>query len=281
VVERGVEGNLSICDLDGDGSARAEGNINLNLDPGPGNSYHFISEGNLFCRIPADASVKVNLLRASSLSIKIPDLDVSDRPRAPFSFELGEQDADLTLSAEGNLGIGILPSDWGMQDLDVEISEDLDSMADAITEQVTQQISAQMEMLEQQIETQLANFPKMVVTTGLSKEEADRINERARQASERAAARAQEKMRRAQERLERKLESARRRAELKARSAELAARDRRRRSESYEWSPPQAEPPSQPVSDEERLMVLQMLEQQQITLEQAEQLLAALEGREA
>jgi hypothetical protein len=168
-----------------------------------------------------------------------------------------------------------------MQDLDVEIGEDLDSMANAITLQVTQQISAQMEMLEQQIETQLANLPGMIGTAGLSPEEAERINQRTRQASEQAAARAQEKIQRAQERLERKLESARRRAEMKARTAERAARDRRRRPETYDWSPPRPEPSGQAVSDEERLMVLKMLEQQQITLEQAEQLLAALEGRQA
>lgn len=281
VVEKGVEGSLSISDLDGDGSARAEGNLTLNLDPGPGNSYNFTAEGNLFCRVPADASVKISIPRADSLSIKIPDLELPDRLKAPYSFHLGDQEAELTLSTEGNLGIGVLPADWGMQDLEVEIGEDLDSMANAITEQVTQQISAQMEMLEQQIETQLANLPKMVGTIGLSAEESERINQRARQASEQAAARAQEKMRRAQERLQRKLESARRRAELKARSAEMAARDRRRRPEPYEWASPQSEPASQPVSDEERLLVLQMLEQQQITIEQAEQLLAALEGRQA
>lgn len=281
VVEKVIEGSLSINDLEGEGSARVEGNINLNIDPGPGHSYHFSAEGNLFCRIPEDANVKVSIPLANSLSIKIPDLDLPEPLKTPYSFGLGEQDADLTLSAEGNLGIGVLPMDWGMQDLDVEIGEDLDSMANAISEQVTQQITLQMEMLEQQIETQLANLPNLVGISGLSSEEAERINQRTRQASQRAVAHAQEKMQRAQERLQRKLESARRRAEMKARAAERAARDRRRRPESSTWSPPQAEPPSQPVSDEERLMVLQMLEQQQITLEQAEQLLAALEGRQA
>ena len=136
-----------------------------------------------------------------------------------------------------------------------------------------------MEILEQQIEIRLANLPKMVDTTGLSAEQAERVNQRAREASDQASKRAQVKMQRAQERLERKLESARRRAEMKARAAERAARDRRRRPETYDWSPPKVEMVSQPVSDNERLMVLQMLEQKQITLEQAEQLLAALEGR--
>lgn len=280
VVAKAIEGSLLLSDLDGNGSAKVEGNITLNLDPGPGNTYHFAAEGNVFCRIPEDASVKVSIPTASSLSIKIPELDLPAPIKTPYSFGMGEQDADLTLTAEGNVGIGVLPPDWGMEDLDVEIGEDLDSMANAITEQVTQQISAQMEMLEHQIETQLANLPMMVGTAGLSAEEAERLNQRAREASERASARAQEKIQRAQERLERKLESARRRAEMKARAAERAARDRRRRPETYDWSPPKVETVSQPVSDDERLMVLQMLEQQQITPEQAEQLLAALEGRQ-
>jgi hypothetical protein len=280
VVVKSIEGNLSLNDLDGNGSARVEGNITLNLDPAPDASYQFTAEGNIFCRIPEDASVKVNIPDASSLSIKIPEVELPTPIKAPYSFGMGDQDADLTLSAEGNVAIGVLPPDWVMEDLDVEISEDLDRMADAISEQVTQQISAQVEMLEQQIEAQLANFPMMVGVAGLSAEEAERLDQRAREASERAAARAQEKIQRAQERLERKLESARRRAEMKARAAERAARDRRRRPESYEWSPPKAEPVSQPVSDDERLMVLQMLEQQLITPEQAEQLLAALEGRQ-
>ena len=39
-------------------------------------------------------------------------------------------------------------------------------------------------------------------------------------------------------------------------------------------------PPKEAVSDEERLAILRMLEQKKITLEQAEQLLSALEGKE-
>jgi hypothetical protein len=47
----------------------------------------------------------------------------------------------------------------------------------------------------------------------------------------------------------------------------------------FGWSPPEAERPAESVSDAERLMILQMLEQQKITIEEAEQLMAALEGK--
>ena len=98
-------------------------------------------------------------------------------------------------------------------------------------------------------------------------------------ASERAHTRAQEKIRRAQAKMERKLEATRRRAERKARAAERAARDRRRRAEPVEWTPSPPKKVSEPVSDEERLMILQLLEQGKITTEEAEQLLSALEGK--
>jgi hypothetical protein len=38
-------------------------------------------------------------------------------------------------------------------------------------------------------------------------------------------------------------------------------------------------PPAEPVSDEERMLILRMLEQGKISVADAEQLLAALEGK--
>ena len=112
-----------------------------------------------------------------------------------------------------------------------------------------------------------------------SPEKADRIAQHTQQATERANQRAQEKIRRAQEKMNRKLEAARRRAEMKARAAERAARDRRRRPEPPTWVTSPTKPVSEPVSDEERLMILQLLEQGKVTTDEAEQLLAALEGK--
>ena len=113
----------------------------------------------------------------------------------------------------------------------------------------------------------------------MSAEQAERIAQRAREASERANRRAQEKIRLSQEKMQRKLDAARRRAERKAWAAERAAQDRRRRPESPTKKPMPSKGVSEPVSEGERLMILQMLEQGSISLEEAEQLLAALEGK--
>jgi hypothetical protein len=82
-------------------------------------------------------------------------------------------------------------------------------------------------------------------------------------------------MQRAREKLDRKLAAAQRKVD----ESERSSGRQEKRTWSFEWpsssAPAQREPE---VSDEERLMILRMLEQKKISLEQAEQLLQALEG---
>jgi SHOCT-like protein len=80
-----------------------------------------------------------------------------------------------------------------------------------------------------------------------------------------------------------KTDAAMRRAEEKLRAAEHRSRHmgvsmgRWSASSERQSSPPP--PPSEPVSDEERLSILRMLQEKKITREEAEKLLAALEGK--
>jgi hypothetical protein len=71
-------------------------------------------------------------------------------------------------------------------------------------------------------------------------------------------------------------------AERAARSAERAKRRAERAAGSWGFTvgrpPPPPTPPSEPVSDQERLLILKMVEEGKITADQAAQLLAALEG---
>jgi hypothetical protein len=93
---------------------------------------------------------------------------------------------------------------------------------------------------------------------------ADMISRRAQEASQRAEHRAHAAMRRTEEQIR------------------LAAERGIRRAESRfdQGMPPSPPPtPAVKVTEQERLMVLQMLSENKITVEQAEKLLAALEGR--
>lgn len=281
VVVDTCHGSLTLADLDGDASATAQGNVTLRLDPTPGSDYSFSAQGNLYCRLPEDASVTINASSSGKLSINHPLADKQDADQASKELVLGEGEARLTLLAEGNVTISGLAPAWAWGDFDFELDQELPG---AIGEQVSQQIEAQLEMVGQQLEAQLENLAAVLETSGLSAEKAERIAEKARRASERATQKAQDKINRAQEKMQRKLDAARRRAERKARASERAARDRRRRPETFQWEPGASPFTSgtaeveEPVTDEERMLILQMLEKQQITTEEAEKLLAALGG---
>lgn len=279
MIEESILGNLSLKEIDGNARAQARGNVSVDLDPSPESSYEFQAKGNLSCRLPGDASVKVGITRGSNISIRIPDVDVPTPIKAPYELVLGEGDAQITIGAAGNLSLAGRPADWDMGEFEVEIGEDFELISESLNEQIASQIEAQMEMMEEELEHQLDSLSFSLEKTALSAEQAERIAERAREASERANRHAQEKIRRSQEKMQRKLEAARLRAERNARAAERAARDRRRRPEPVERKPMPSKGVPEPVSEEERLMILQMLEQGNITLEEAEKLLAALEGK--
>lgn len=274
-IENPAHGNLSLDDVDGNATATCDGNVNLHLDPAPGKRYRFEAGGSLICRLPGDASVAVEIREAAQVMISHAEAERA-QAAAPYSFTLGDGEAELMLSAKGNVILGSQGWDWSFEGVYFDPGEDFDSMTEEINRQVEQQIQAQMEMLEHTLEAQLANVATIFEGSGLSPEKAERVAQKARAASERAQA----KMQRAQEKLQRKLEAARRRAERRARTAAAkAARDRRRRTEPEDWTPPVTQPDSEPVTNEERLMILRMLEEGQITTQEAEQLLAALDGR--
>ncbi len=280
VVDGAIHGNLSLGDVEGDLSAKVQGNATLRLDPLPGQKYDFTTDGNLLCRLPEDTSVKVHFLKAANVAVQFKDVDASQVKNAPYDLTIGDGDAELTLSASGNILLASQAPEWEMpRDFGADFGAEFENMAETFSQQFSQQIEAQMELLGRQLEEKLGNLSTSFGAMGLSPEDAERISQRAREASERASARAQERLHRAQERLERKMAAAQHRAEQRARAAERHAHAHEKRAWSFDWSaskPP--EPPGEPVSDEERLAILRMLEEKKITLEEAEQLLAALEG---
>ncbi|MBN2149024.1 MAG: hypothetical protein JW726_16685 [Anaerolineales bacterium] len=287
-----IGGNLSLDDVDNDVTAKAGGNIQLRLDPAPGQNYSFEAGGNIYCRLAKDASVMLDVPRAAKIVVNWPELETPAPQVAPASLTIGEGDARLSLSAGGNVVLDSHAVDWDMVgDIDLDIDE-INGLSDTINEQIQQQVEAQLRMVETQLEGQMASLSARLGASKLTEEQIQRLEERTREAMERANMRAQERMRRAQERLERKLAEAQRKVEQKTRAAERAGRSGRSFGVNFRVPPIPPIPPvppirprqaasAEPVSEEERLMILRMLEQKKITLEQAEDLLAALEGKEA
>jgi hypothetical protein len=276
-----INGNLNLSDVDGSAKGSANGNITLRLDPSPGHDYEFSCNGNIFCRLSDDASAEVSVTKAAQVRVDLPGIRSSAPVRAPYALTLGEGDSRITLSANGNVVLDTHAPDWDMEDFNIDMDSEVNGMADAISEQISQQVDSQVRMIEDQLNAQLSSLTMRLNAAHLSEDQARRIEDRARLASERAAERAQERVRRAQSRMEQKMAAAQRKMEYKAQAMERASRHSHR-SWSFNVPTPPAPPMSteDPVSEDERLVILRMLEEKKISMEEADQLLQALEGKQ-
>jgi polyhydroxyalkanoate synthesis regulator phasin len=283
-------GDLEVQDVEGNLNLVANGDARLRLNVMMGSIYQIQVQGDVVCSLPQDADLKASLSSArESIKVRLPNNSNHYR-QGQVEFVLGggeialiiQAGGDITLLGEEDTGWGggaPQPPDFGQQ----------------IARQVEAQIGSQMEEITRRMNEHVSRLSDTLGKVGMSPDETQRIIDQAMQVSERETARAQEKMRRAQEKLERKLEATQRRAEQKARSAERSSWTRPRHTWGHgrhtlniDLSTPSAPstPASpdtaaqEPVSEEERLMILRMLEQKKISMEEADRLLSALEGKE-
>jgi hypothetical protein len=269
-----VKGNLDLRDIEGNITTSATGNARVRLNLLAGESYQIEANGNLYCRIPDYASVQADLSSsANEIRVKTPESKDLFK-EASHSIIFGDGESSMKLSAGGNLSLTCQETDWSnMDDVETEFERAFAGFSETFEQQISAQIEAQVESQLEVLNEQMENLAISLEGAGLSDAEIERTMRKAQQSSERASAQAEAKMRRAQEKLERKMAAAQRKAELKAKAAE-----RRRKGWRYEGVSSDIAAQDEPVSDDERLMILRMLEEKKIGLEEAEKLLAAMEG---
>ena len=181
-----IEGNLQLDDVDGCAYLQVDGNASLRLDPVAKAVYQIRADGNLMCRLSADASVRVHIPEAAHLVLNLPGSE-GKKHKAPFQLTLGEGDAEMTLAAGGNILLASQVPAWeAMPEAGFEFEGEFTEMADALSQQVTQQLQAQMDLLEQQLNTHLGNLSATMGISGVSAEHAERIRQQAQEASKRA-----------------------------------------------------------------------------------------------
>jgi hypothetical protein len=281
-----VNGNLDAQFIAGSIQADVDGNARFKFTQLKGEHYEVHADGNLYVDLPDDANVSMKLASESNLiRVFLPGNSQTLR-QSDYELILGEGQTNMVLSASGIVSISGVENRWeGPGSIDenyepfIGLPEDF---GERIANQVESQIETQMEMMTRQMNDQLARMTAAFDRYGMGSDEADRIMQDTRQKSERAAEQAEEKMRRAQEKLEKKMETYHRRAQAQSEAAERRAKAASRRGWRFEWAPP-PKPPVPParvgVSEEERLMILKMLEEKKISLDEAARLLEALEGK--
>jgi len=245
---RGAEGNVR---------ARVGSDAAVYLHPQPGMEVTLQAGSDILLRLPARANVELDLQGCDDESIRV------DLP--------GAEPVEIGMARKVVMGSGgaRIKATAGAEVIVTSRNEEWENVAE-------------FDPLGREGPFAPGEFP------GLSSELHERISRRVEEATRRAL----EKSMRAQEqsdRVQRRVEAAMRRAEEKMRSAERRSMHMgikvgrfgttfdRPITPPIPSAPPR--PPAEPVTDEERLTILKMLQEKKISLQEAEKLLAALDGK--
>ena len=279
-----VDGNLEAAGLQGGLAAeQVRGNARLGPPFSPGMTYRLNSHGNLTLPLPAESSLRLSLRARGDVVSNVPGL-VLEEVEGETTGVLGAGEASLEAQAKGNVTLrpfergegsaaeALFGGGWGWPwEEGPAAGLPFDFMADVegLEEQIQARIGEAMAEMNARLEESLGR-----ISDERLREQARRQAERAMERARRAAERATERARRT---AEREGERVRRKAEQDAERSRMWAERAERRWQRASGSRPR--PKSEPITDEERMRVLHMVEEGKVTPEQAADLLAAMEGR--
>jgi hypothetical protein len=271
----GVAGPLTIDQIAGNlvaknlvAGARVDrigGNLVWTGDLGSGRSYHLRADGNATLRFDEGAGAHVMLRAGGNLHSSL-ELANVEKTESTLKGTLGDGGAEILVEARGNVLLGGAGAAVGAE-LGDEISRQLEEGLRAIDlEAIGRQVGEEMEAAMSRLSVKLES-----VDWDRIGRQAERAVEQAMQRMQRDMDRMVEKAARYQTRWEQKAEREVRRHERRARKAsEKGAWETEGSAEATVDREPE------PDLDDERLSILRMVEQGQITPEEAEMLLDAL-----
>lgn len=207
----------------------------------PGQEYHFQAGGDVLCRVQPDTDARFLLPLDTEVQLDVAADLVEDDASARQIITLGSGSATVAIEHASALRLVGEEEDY-MINFGVQIEEELEVRLSSLEEK----LNRQLEGLDERIQSKTAQFAS----------QAERFAERAQRHAERTA----ERVRRSLER-----QSNRRKPGPRRVSTSAADTPRKRKTD-------------EPVSEQERLLILKMVQENRISIEEAERLLAALDS---
>jgi hypothetical protein len=239
-------------------AVKAGGDVALYLAPLPGLTYDITAGDDLILRMSPDSNVKLHLTSGLPKSIHV------DFPGVSLPEDCTSCEVLIGKATDGMAEMLLTAGD------DLLVTSQADSWDSAADFGVGMRDGSEW------------TFPPFELPEDFS----ERINQRVQAAMERAQSHLEAANRHAEtagQRASIKIEAAMRRAEAKARAAEVRSKRSQANIRVGRWNwdvtPHGPVQGSAPISDGERLSILKMLQEKKITVEEAEKLLAALEGK--
>jgi hypothetical protein len=233
-----IDGN---CQVDRVGS-----DLVLNMEFAPGNTYRFNAKGDILCRVRAETSAQFIVPADMQVDLDVEADMIEAEDGESQIVRVGDGRAEIVIDDGSELRLVGETEDY-VVNLGIQIEEEIEARMSSLEEQLNRQLSG----LDERIQAWAEQFTP----------QAERYADRAQRQAERALDRFRRSM--DKQKGKRKRASGTRSFEFTWGSSSANAAPSRQSTE--------------PVTEEERLMILRMLQEGKISLDEAERLLAALD----
>ncbi|MCJ7715823.1 MAG: DUF4097 domain-containing protein [Anaerolineales bacterium] len=259
--------DIQIEKITGGIEAKAGGDAQINFSPVPWQAYKINTGGDLSIAIPEDCNVDLSIKsKKEDITISLGDIDEKVKEKE-LTKQIGEGGPAVMLSAGGKVFVSSDMYSW-LSPLRKN-AEELGNIAIDFSDQTAEQFKDHFIHIEEDLRESFSNLGDSLDSIGLSEEKLKRIKTQIEESGLLTAQKAEMAAVKAQAKVEKSIAK-----------AQLKARDMKRKTREFDLSEfleTQAE--KKTVSDSERLMILNMLQDKKITPEEADDLLEALEGK--
>jgi hypothetical protein len=262
-----VGGDIELVKVSGGMEAKAGGNARLSLNPVPWQAYRIESGGNISASLPDDCAAALSLKsKGADITLILGEHDIKLKEQE-HKIELGEGGPTIMLQAAGKIFLTGDEYTW-VTNLKMN-AEELEKLAREFSSQTTQEIKTHLGHLEEELQASLSGLSSSLDSMGISEENLKDLADRFEKSGLQAAQKVEMAAIKAQAKVERQL--------AKARQQALKAKSKMQEFDLGKFLDLQEEKKS--VSEEERLMILKMLQEKKISPRDADELLKALEGK--
>jgi DUF4097 and DUF4098 domain-containing protein YvlB len=262
-----VGGDIQLVKVSGGMEAKAGGNARLSFNPVPWQAYRIESGGDISASIPDDSAADLSMKsKGADITLILGEHNIKLKEQE-HKMQLGDGGPAIMLQAAGKIFLTGEEYTW-VTNLKMN-AEELEKLAREFSSQTTQEIKTHLGNLEEELQASLSGLSSSLDSMGISEESLKDLAARIEESGHLAAQKAEMAAIKAQAKVERQL--------AKARQQALKAKSKMQEFDLGKFLDLQEEKRS--VSEEERLMILKMLQEKKISPQDADGLLKALEGK--
>lgn len=262
-----VSGDIVLEKVDSGFDVQASGDGRIDFHPVPWQAYRVEVGGDLSITMPLDTNADLTITSGEADIKLFPGkLDIISKAKE-FSHQLGEGGTAVQLSAGGS--VIILDNEFTIFTGIKMNLEELGDITAGFSTSTAEQIKSSLGNLEEELRESLSGLSESLEDIGISEEHLRELGVKIEESSRRAAEKAEIAALKAQAKAEKMIAKARRKA--------YKAQDKAKQFDINEFLEMKAQKDS--VSDQERMLILKMLQEKKISPQEADSLLKALEGK--